>query len=303
MRVLAIDGGGVRGIVPAAMLACWEEDCGPIPDAFDLFAGTSTGAILAASLAVGLSAQRVREIFETSAPAVFSRDGKKFIDSVLSFKGWAKPAYSSEALRSALQEALGDITLGDCPRPLTIPALDVVTGTPRVFRSGHHPEGKGDRQIPVLDAVLASTAAPVLFPSAKVAGSSYIDGGMWANNPALIAFLDAKELAKRPVKLVSLGCGRPFWGKAVGFGERRGLVGWGLPLVALLMSAQSEGVHSHLVRLLSEADYRRIDPQLPADLSGLDQPANMPSLVARASEVARRESRAVAEMLQTGVEA
>lgn len=292
MRVLAIDGGGVRGVVPAAMLAYWENEFNhEAHEAFDLFAGTSTGAIVAASLALGLSARRVLMLFQERSQAIFSREGLTFTAKALSFKGWAAPAYSHDALRQALEDSWGNVTLGDCPRPLSIASLDVVTGRPKVFRSAHHVACGGDRQIRIVDAVLASTAAPTFFPSAQVAGSSFVDGALWANNPALIALLDARDLLATPSldehRVLSLGCGVPFWGKNVGFGERRGILGWGAPLLALMMSAQSEGVHGYLSRIQKTSHYLRVDPKLPKDLSALDEPENIPSLLAHAGETAR----------------
>jgi hypothetical protein len=301
VQILAIDGGGVRGVVPSATLAYWETELGfETPDRFSLFAGTSTGAIVAAALATGVSAKRVLGLFQERAPAIFSREGLGLSERVLSFKGWALPAYSNDALRDALYEVIGDATLGDCPRPLCIPCLDVVTGATRIFRSAHHPQAGSDRQIRIVDAVLASAAAPTFFPSAQVAGSSYVDGALWANNPSLIALLDWRDIAGpagwEEARLVSLGCGRPFWGKNVGFGAQRGLLGWGLPLMALMMAAQSDGVHGYVRRLLPKGHYLRVDPQLPRNLAGLDSPSNVPDLLVRAREAAREHLEAAREI-------
>jgi len=302
MRVLAIDGGGVRGVVPAAMLAYWENELKvEAHQTFDLYAGTSTGAIVAASLALGLSARRVLMLFQDRSGAIFSRDGLTLKEKALSFKGWATPAYSDEALRQALEESWGDTTMGDCPKPLSIASVDVVTGSTKVFRSAHHVASGPDRHIRVVDAVMASTAAPTFFPSAQVGGTSYVDGALWANNPALLALLDARDLVAHRgfegMRLLSLGCGVPFWGKTVGFGERRGLVGWGMPLMALMMSSQSEGVHNYVKRLVKAGDYVRIDPKLPRNLSTLDNPENIPSLLVRAGESARENLAQVSGLL------
>lgn len=292
MRILSIDGGGVRGVVPSAALAYWETEMEhETADRFDLFAGTSTGAIVAAALAYGLSARRILMLFQDRADDIFSREGLKFAQKALSFKGWAVPAYSSDALRETLESAFGDTTMGDCPRPLSIPALDVVTGASRVFHSGHYPGSSGDRDVRIVDAVVASTAAPTFFPSAQVAGSSFVDGSLWANNPAMIALLDARDLTGQQLFeahcVVSLGCGRPAWGKPVGFGERRGLVGWGAPLMSLMMAAQSDGVHGYLRRILPAALYLRVDPSIPRGLATLDTPENIPALLVHAAEEAR----------------
>jgi len=284
------------------MLAYWENELKiEAHESFDIYAGTSTGAIVAASLALGLSARKVLMLFQERSGAIFSREGQTFKEKALSFKGWATPAYSDEALRAALEDAWGEATMGDCPKPLSIAAVDVVTGSTKVFRSGHHVASGPDRKIKVVDAVMASTAAPTFFPSAQVAGSSFVDGALWANNPALMALLDARDLTAQSsfghIRMLSLGCGMPFWGKTVGFGERRGLVGWGMPLMALMMAAQSEGVHNYMRRLLKASDYVRIDPKLPRNLSTLDNPENIPSLLVRAGEAARESLPQVTGMM------
>ena len=100
MNVLAIDGGGVRGIVPAAILEKWESEGGrTIQDRFQLFAGTSTGAILAGALAAGVSAARLLELFRNETAAIFTPEAQGFFKRALSFKGLALPAYSAAHLR------------------------------------------------------------------------------------------------------------------------------------------------------------------------------------------------------------
>jgi predicted acylesterase/phospholipase RssA len=299
MRILAIDGGGIRGVVPSSALALWELELGlNAGQAFDLYAGTSTGSIVASALACGLSADRVLRLFQERASLIFSRETLSFTQRALSFKGWAVPAYSEEPLRQALTDAIGDITLGECPKPLLIPCLDVVTGATRVFRSAHHAESRSDHNVKIVDAVVASAAAPTFFPSASIAGSSYVDGSLWANNPALLALLDARDLqADGDIKLLSLGCGRPIWGKPVGFGTNRGFLGWGTPLMSLTMAAQSEGIHSYVRRLVSQDRYVRVDPTIPRDLIALDEPDNIPALLVRAAEAARENRDAVRKLL------
>jgi len=282
---LAVDGGGVRGVVPAAVLDLWGSEGAPVE--FDAYSGTSTGAIVAAGLALGNSPKKTLDLFVKHVPRIFTQADLPFRERLLAFKGWAKPAYGADDLKAALVEALGDATLGDVSKPLTINALDVVTGNTRTFRSHHHPGSAGDRGVTLVDAVLASTAAPSFFPSASVAGSSFIDGGMWANNPALLALLDARALGATDPTLVSLGTGRLFWGRSVGFGTARGLIGWGAPLIVLMMSAQSQGVDGYVRRLIAPERYLRVDPQLPRELAGLDEPDAIPALLVRAAEAAR----------------
>jgi len=269
-------------------LAYWENELKfEVPDQFDLIAGTSTGAIVGAGLALGMSARRVLMMFQEQVGGIFSREGLNFTQKALSFKGWAAPAYSGETLHEVLKVAFGNATLGDCPRLLLIPTLNVVTGASRVFRSGAN---SADRDILIADAVLASTAAPTFFPSAQVAGSTFVDGALWANNPAMLALLEARDLSGGfldNLRLLSLGCGRPFWGKGVGYGEKRGLIGWGAPLMSLMMAAQSDGVDSYVERLVPRGQYLRVDPSIPKSLATLDNVESLPELLVHAAEEAR----------------
>ena len=288
MNVLAIDGGGVRGVVPAVVLANWETDSNrPTQDRFGLFAGTSTGAIVAGSLAAGISGPTLLELFRSDTAAIFTPQREGFVKRALSFKGIVLPAYSLDPLRKSLETNLGDRTLGDCPHPLIISALDVVSGNPKIFRSGHFPDGQNDRTVRMVDAILASTAAPVLFPSIPVGVSAYIDGSLWANNPSILAMLEANKLHQDPPNILSLGCGRPLWGGKLGFGGNRGLLGWSLPLVSLLMTAQADGVAHYMDQLVPAGRYMRINPVLPRHLAQIDRAESVPELIARASEAAR----------------
>jgi predicted acylesterase/phospholipase RssA len=293
MRVLSVDGGGVRGVVPSAVLAYWENELKfESPDRFDRFAGTSTGAMVAAALALGLSGRRILMLFQDHAGEIFTHEGKKFAERALSFKGWAIPAYSQDVMRDILTTAFGDATMGDCPKPLSVPATDVMSGAPKVFRSS----SAEDAKVRVVDVVIASTAAPTFFPSVQVAGSTYVDGALWANNPTMIAMLDARDglghSSFDELAVVSLGCGRPYWGRPSGFGERRGLLGWGAPLISLMMANQAQGVHDYAARLLSADRYLRVDPLIRASLAGLDEVDNIPDLLIAAAEEAREKMEA-----------
>ncbi len=288
MNVLAIDGGGVRGIVPATILDRWDtEGDRKVQERFQLFAGASTGAIVAGALAAGVSAARLLELFQSETAAIFTPQPEGFFQRALSFKGLVFPAYSAAPLRTALERDLGDLTLGDCPRPLVIASFDVVSGNPKIFRSGHFKEGAGDRSVKLVDAILASAAAPVLFPSVRVGGSTYVDGSLWANNPALLAMIEAGSLSDEPANILSLGCGRPRWGGKLGFGGNRGLLGWGMPLIPLVMTAQSDGVNFYMRRLTGQDRFLRIDPVLPRRLASIEKASNLPELQTRAAEAAR----------------
>ncbi|HWD39676.1 MAG TPA: patatin-like phospholipase family protein, partial [Fimbriimonas sp.] len=294
VRLISIDGGGVRGIIPATVLATWEKEAGgSIDTAADLFVGTSTGAIIASGLARGMTAAEVSEVFAAQVEKAFTGAGRSLGTKLLSYRGWALPAFSQGALRDVLTGIFGGQMLADCRKPISLLSFDLVTATPTIFRSKHHGKAATDIPISLVDAILASTAAPVLFPSAQVAGSTFVDGSLWAANPTLVGLLDARDLLGTAdfsqIRMLSLGCGRPFWGGRLGFGQHRGLAGWGAPLVALTLSAQAEGIDSIARKLLPQQSYLRINPSLPKSLSALDNPGNVPELMVYATKTAREQ--------------
>src|SRR5262249_20065885 len=162
-KILCLDGGGVRGAFSAAFLAAIERQVQrPLGEFFDLIAGTSTGAIIAALLARGTEARVAAELYLRLAKDVFQRPktsrGARVINVALRLAGvrvpWLRgldgqwllqPKYSADSLRCALEETLGDQTLGDLRRRLLIPAVDLTRGQTVVFKTPHSPRLFRDR--------------------------------------------------------------------------------------------------------------------------------------------------------------
>src|SRR5260370_38784842 len=221
-RILSIDGGGIKGIVPAAFLVQLEEALGEsITHFFDLIAGTSTGGIIALGLGLGLSAADILHFYEHLGPAVFagSRLGRG-----LRRIGFAK--YHALPLRRALEATFGEKTLGESRTRLVIPSLNLETGEVHIYKTAHHPRFEVDYRERVVDVALATSAAPTYFPTHRSAkGIPFIDGGMWANNPTGLAVVEAVGVLDWPrdaIYVLRLGCVtepirgglrrcRPFW--------------------------------------------------------------------------------------------
>lgn len=202
-RILAIDGGGVRGAVPASFLANLEAKCNArVVDRFDLIAGTSTGGIIALGLAMGMSASEIVEFYRLLAPKVFGRAKARRLFSA---------KYSSEPLRAELARVFGDRLLGEAATRLLIPAYDSKRQQLHVFKTAHHPRLQTDCSERVVDVALATAAAPSYFPTHSIAfGPTLADGGLWANNPAGAAAVEAMSLLGwqgDEVRVLSLGCG------------------------------------------------------------------------------------------------
>lgn len=214
-RILAIDGGGIRGTFPAAFLANLEKDLKPpIGRYFDLISGTSTGGIIAIGLALGLRASEILKLYEEQGPSIFGQTrsgvGGWLDRKVRGIRRVWSPKYSSEPLRSALTSVLGAKRLGDAQTRLVIPAWHPQTQSVYIFKTAHHPRLKNDYKEKAVDAAMATAAAPTFF-SQHVTDNDVglVDGGIWANNPTGITVVEAiGTLGWRAdeIKVLSVGC-------------------------------------------------------------------------------------------------
>jgi patatin-like phospholipase/acyl hydrolase len=199
-RILSIDGGGIRGIYPAAVLAGLEETYvagRSIAGYFDLIAGTSTGGIIALGLAAGLTAgdlqhlylERGKDIFPPHGPGVIGR----IVRRVSAYRRFLWYSYDQESLARVLRERFGDLALGSAGTRLCIPSFEGVHGEVYIFKTPHHPDFRKDLHEPMVKVALATSAAPTYYRPLRDAGYTFVDGGVWANNPVMIAVTEALE--------------------------------------------------------------------------------------------------------------
>ena len=259
--ILALDGGGARGIYPAQILARLERELSkPVGECFDLIAGTSTGSIIAGAAAAGVEMQTLVDLFEKKAADVFGR--KRF--------GWGifRSKYARQSLERVVREYLPHLRLGDISTPLLVTSSDISTGGVHVFKSRYlqdlGEEYVRDKDVLLGDAVLASCAAPSYFDPMQVDEYLLADGGLWANNPSILAVTEAVSKFRRSleqVQILSIGTGRPSllyepkrtWGIVTGWGR--------LKLVSYFLNLQSQA-STNMARLLLEDRYFRLDPEI-----------------------------------------
>tara|TARA_R110002051_G_scaffold259255_1_gene318589 strand:+ start:3099 stop:4058 length:960 start_codon:yes stop_codon:yes gene_type:complete len=194
-QTLALSGGGYRGLFTAKFIAsCEQEFQAKCADRFDLIAGTSIGALLAAGLAASVPATTLASIMEDYGPTIFRRNiftgAKRFL-----FAAPYDPEPILEAVRTALGKNTAKLPLNQFDAPLVITAVNYSTGQTRVFRSKGI-AGRSASDVKIEDAILASAAAPTFFPTRKIGPSEYIDGGLAANAPDMVAICDALEHGK-----------------------------------------------------------------------------------------------------------
>ncbi len=201
-QVLALSGGGFRGLYSAKLLASLEEAAGqPIARHFDLLAGTSIGGILALALACEIPTSRLVGLFEEHGRTIFKRRSRLGI-----FRSLYSPTGLSRLLAS--DEIFGSRTLGDCCHRVMVPAIDYGTGDPVVFKTPHHASFLKDYKLRLVDVALATSAAPRYFPRHAVDHHQYVDGGLFANSPGLLALHEMEHFLSVPasvVRLLSIG--------------------------------------------------------------------------------------------------
>lgn len=219
-RILSIDGGGIKGVIPAAFLSTVEESTGKrIVDNFDLIAGTSTGGIIALGLGLGLSAQDLLGLYVTQGPAIFEQEvsstsAGRFIAALRRYRQRARrligPKYRPDKLQAALRSVLGDASVGDSVTRLVVPAFDAHRREVHVFKTSHHERFTMDWKVAAVDVALATAAAPTYFPSHAIeSGIGLLDGGLWANNPVGLAVVEAVGVLGWPrdqLYVLSIGC-------------------------------------------------------------------------------------------------
>ncbi len=247
-RILSLDGGGIRGAFTASVLATLETDTNrSVKDHFDLITGTSTGGILALGLGLGFTASELLEFYRTRGPDIFPATSR--FDRVrASFRQLFGPKLTQAPLRSALTEILGERSFGEASSRLVIPTYDAVGGRIYLFKTAHHPRFVNDLDLPAVEVALATSAAPTFFEAARptsLVGAQFVDGGVWANSPALVGLVEAMAfLGKRPseIDLISIGTtSSPF---NIARHARSGAFRWNVGLIDLLMNGQSEAALS-----------------------------------------------------------
>lgn len=318
IRILSIDGGGIRGIVPAAVLAEIERRTGrPTSALFDLIAGTSTGGILALALSQpdargegpAHSAAKIAAFYEQLGPAIFNKDWMQVLRSA---NGLVHSKYSDKPIESALESFFGNVKLSEAITSVFVPSYELTQRTPFFFRSTKA------KQNPAYDFAMhtvarSTSAAPTYFPpeAISILGSTnkylMVDGGVFANNPAACALVEARVQFPQAAEftLVSLGTGTLKEAPLMGPPENWGLAQWARPILDTVLNGVSSTVDYQMSQLLgTRADgsrgYFRIQAELTSSHQALDSasPATIKGLRAIAAATLEKQSRDIDELCE-----
>ena len=275
MAALALDGGGVRGLITAAWLEYLDEYTDkPLLDYFDLVAGTSAGSINAVGLVAGLSGRDVRELFQVNAPEIFPWCLPRWADKVarIPSQGISSPKYGSERLVGAMRNVFGERPFGDAKIRCLVTTYSMTESRVLVLDSTN----PSHAELPMWKVVCASSAAPVYFPAThlEIEGVDHVvvDGGVAINAPALTASTALHEATGKDFKelfLLSLGTGYPITKDKLHELKGAGLWDWGLGLLHFLLSAPSDHT-DYVCRRLHGDNYHRVQVRIPYDEFDID---------------------------------
>lgn len=263
-KILSIDGGGVRGIIPAMVLAEIEAQTGkPISELFDLVVGASTGGILALGL-VAPEKQAATNPRYTAQQFLgfYLEESHEIFDKSLFFKitrGLFARRYHAQTLEKSLQKYFGHTMLSEALTNVVVPSYEIHGRFTAFFKSRDVTIKRIEKDVLMSDVARAGSAAPTYFVPKKIQAypdATFIDGGVFANNPAMCAYAEAKEIFPddEDLLVVSLGTGNPQL--TIEFGDVRkwGLLGWARPLWYILMDGSSDVVHHQLNFVLPKRD-------------------------------------------------
>jgi patatin-like phospholipase/acyl hydrolase len=291
-RILALDGGGIRGIVTLVLMERLSAEAGLESwlDSADLLAGTSTGGLIALGLARGIPLEELRDLYETEGETIFD---DSWLDDLKDLGRITGAEYSLRGLKRVLRRLFGDARLRHLRRRVLITSFDLDnqdpepgrrTWKPKLFHNFPGPDSDGGAL--VWKVGLSTAAAPTYFPSFE----GYIDGGVYANNPSMCGLAQALDRRRRrpaslsKIVLLSLGTGVSLTyikGKSVDWGYAQ----WARPIVSLMLDGVS-GIADFQCRQILGARYHRLAPVFPpSETYALDEWEKVPEMIDFAERV------------------
>lgn len=309
VSILSIDGGGIRGIIPAAFLVEIEKRTGrPVCELFDLIAGTSTGGILTAMLTLPnslgkpkYSARQAREAYLEHGGTIFHRS---LLRRVTTLGGLARPIYSPRALERMLEKYLGQKRLHTTLTEILVTAYDMASSTPWFFKTSFAKQHRSNVDDPLLTQVVRATiAAPTYFPPLTLEDHCLIDGGVFASNPALCAYAQARNMypKEKEFLVASLGTGLQVHHRPCSEVDKWGIVKWAVPISTVMLNSSSATVDYQMRALVGSKNYMRFQVDLGEDATGMDDASeqNILRLDALAQQAVKQNDAAIDRLCRT----
>lgn len=296
-QILSLDGGGIKGILSAAMLASIENDLSVnICDHFDLIAGTSTGGIIALGLGLGLSPKDIVDFYVREGRKIF---GDRF--RLRSLKQYAASKYSAGPLVTALHKCFEEKRFGDSRKRLVVPSYNLGDDDVYVFRTAHHQRLARDYKVLAWKVALATSAAPTYLPATREIDSiRLIDGGIWANNPTMVAIIEAYGTLDVPlssIRVLSVGTSEEICDRHRNL-DTGGFWQWKTAAVDVVTRGQSLAATNHARFLIGKENLLRVNPLVPSGVLALDGIGRASDLIAKAAHYSRKEMPAIEQMIR-----
>lgn len=322
-KILSIDGGGIRGILPAMILNEIEQRLrirtnnpnAYLSDYFDMIAGTSAGGMLACSMIYNHKGQRMDlakavELFESGGPRIFKKTAfsgiRRLFDAI----------YPAKNIEAVLEETFGESTLSESHTEGLITAYDIDARAALIFDTTSA-RRTNDRNYRLRDVARSTSAAPTYFPVSYIKSlngnpATLVDGGIFANDPSLCAIVEAKkkvwkEIGHEPkvkdMYVLSIGTGRVSESYPYQKSKNWGTVSWVLPVIDILQSAGAEVISYQVSKLFSAEEcsnqYVRLMPEIGSASAKMDDgtPENISKLKASAQNWIKANSNKLDEVL------
>ena len=299
VRILTLDGGGIRGILPAVILNHIEKQLqaktnnpnAMIADYFDMIAGTSTGGILTTLLLLPAIEGDTKNgrYFASEAIDLYKKHGKTIFKKKLQLGALGKvfgAIYTEKGIEDILNEKIGDVKLSEVRKPCLITAYDI-SSRKAMFFTSPVPVAAENKNFYMRDIARSTSAAPTYFPPAKIFSISkkinyLIDGGIYANDPSMSTLVEARKNTfpshERPdfkdMYVVSIGTGKVLKNYDYDKVKKWGLLQWVAPIIDMMMSSSAEVVSYQVQKLFEAIDcpssYVRIEPDLCDANSDMD---------------------------------
>lgn len=288
-KVLALDGGGIRGVIPAAVLVELERRSGKrIAQMFDLIVGTSTGGIIAAGAVVPdddggskYTANDLLDLYRNHGKEIFSRS---FWDGVTSLGGATDQQYPHARLEELLGQYMGETKLSEAIKPVVITTYDIEARKPYFCKTSRAKANAG-RDHYLRDVARATSAAPTYFEPKMLRSldpaqpdRATIDGGVFVNNPAMCAFSEAVSSGETSDNMVIASFGTGTTNRPIPYEQAKdwGALGWVKPVISVMMDGSADAADHHLrdffpdEKTPAEQRYFRFDKELTVALDDLD---------------------------------
>jgi patatin-like phospholipase/acyl hydrolase len=292
-RILSIDGGGVRGVIPAVLMQrlSGEPGLGAWLNRVEFVAGTSTGGIIALMLAAGFDPQAIRELYEQRAQRVFA---DSIWDDMRDLGKIFGADYDIENLRRETHDVFGERTLAQLTKRVLVTTFDLDdedpqhrTWKPKIFHNFEGPDSDGSQL--AYKVATYTSAAPTFFASED----GYIDGGVFAPNPSTCALAQSQDRRNLPsdrpplndVRMLSLGTGRSF-DHVEGMSLDWGYVQWVRPLISLMLEGTNGIADFQCRQILGDDQYCRLAPTFPPGIAiDQDEVDRIPYMIEFAEQV------------------